>query len=40
MDMSKPEHLEQLKEWMLSYRPEELFDENGKLVPEIAELCA
>lgn len=39
MDMSKPEHLEQLKEWMLSYRPEELFDENGKLVPEIAELA-
>ena len=39
MDMSKPEHLEQLKEWMLSYKPEELFDENGILVPEIAALA-
>ncbi len=39
MDMSKPEHLEQLKEWMLSYKPEELFDENGRLVPEIAALA-
>ena len=39
MDMSKPEHLDQLKEWMLSYKPEELFDENGRLVPEIAALA-
>ena len=36
--MEKPEHLEQLKEWMESYHPEELFDENGRLKPEIAEL--
>lgn len=40
MDMSKPEHLDQLKEWMLSYKPEELFDENGRLVPEIASTCS
>ena len=39
MDMSKPEHLDRLKEWMLSYKPEELFDENGRLVPEIAALA-
>jgi len=27
-----------LEDWMRSYRPEELFDENGALVPELAEL--
>ncbi len=30
--------LSSLKEWLESYRPEELFDENGRLKPEIAEL--
>jgi len=30
-----PEHLVQLAEWMRSYRPQELFDENGSLVPEL-----
>ena len=35
---SNPEHLRLLEEWMRSYRPEELFDENGSLVPELAEL--
>jgi xylulose-5-phosphate/fructose-6-phosphate phosphoketolase len=29
-------HLQQLEEWMRSYRPEELFDEQGRLVPELA----
>jgi xylulose-5-phosphate/fructose-6-phosphate phosphoketolase len=28
-----------LQEWMKSYKPEELFDENAKLVPELAELA-
>jgi xylulose-5-phosphate/fructose-6-phosphate phosphoketolase len=32
------EHLKMLEEWMHSYRPEELFDEKGALVPELAEL--
>jgi xylulose-5-phosphate/fructose-6-phosphate phosphoketolase len=36
---SKPEHLKRLEEWMRSYKPEELFDENGKLVAELAELA-
>ncbi|GAP97360.1 phosphoketolase family protein [Leptolyngbya sp. NIES-2104] len=36
---SKPEHLRMLEEWMRSYKPEELFDEKGKLVPELAELA-
>ncbi len=35
----KPEHLKLLEEWMRSYKPEELFDENGKLIPELAELA-
>ncbi len=33
-----PEHLEQLETWMRSYKPEELFDERGRLLPELAEL--
>ena len=35
----KPEHLALLEQWMKSYRPEELFDEAGKLLPELAELA-
>jgi xylulose-5-phosphate/fructose-6-phosphate phosphoketolase len=34
-----PEHLAQLEEWLKSYRPEELFDANGKLLPELAALA-
>jgi xylulose-5-phosphate/fructose-6-phosphate phosphoketolase len=34
-----PEHLRLLEEWLRSYRPEELFDEQGRLVPELAELA-
>src|SRR5262249_33570090 len=33
-----PEHLKLLEQWMKSYRPEELFDAGGALVPELAEL--
>src|SRR4029453_998074 len=33
-----PAHLALLEEWLRSYRPEELFDEDGKLVPELAAL--
>ena len=32
-------HLKILEEWMRSYRAEELFDANGKLIPELAELA-
>jgi len=35
----KPEHLKILEDWMRSYRPEELFDEQGKLVAELSELA-
>ncbi|HEY0779934.1 MAG TPA: phosphoketolase family protein [Gemmatirosa sp.] len=34
-----PEHLHQLEAWMRSYRPEELFDANGTLIPELAALA-
>jgi xylulose-5-phosphate/fructose-6-phosphate phosphoketolase len=33
---SNPEHLRQLEAWLRSYRPEELFDADGRLKPEIA----
>ncbi len=36
---TNPEHLRQLEEWMRSYQPQELFDENGKLIAELAELA-
>ncbi len=38
-DMDKPEHVAVLEGWMRSYRPEELFDANGRLVPELAALA-
>ena len=34
-----PEHLAILNSWMRSYRPEDLFDVEGKLLPELAELA-
>ena len=36
---SNPAHLQLLEGWMRSYRAEELFDHNGKLLPELAELA-
>jgi xylulose-5-phosphate/fructose-6-phosphate phosphoketolase len=33
-----PEHLRLLEDWLRSYRPEELFDKSGELVPELAAL--
>ncbi len=36
---TKPEHLKQLEQWLQSYRPGELFDTNGSLIPELAELA-
>jgi xylulose-5-phosphate/fructose-6-phosphate phosphoketolase len=34
-----PEHLRQLESWLRSYRPEELFDGQGRLRPELAALA-
>ena len=36
---SNLEHLKLLEQWMKSYKPEELFDEHGKLIPELKELA-
>lgn len=36
--MEKAEHLGLLEEWLRSYRPDELFNEDGRLKPEIAAL--
>ena len=33
-----PDHIKQLESWLKSYKPEELFDENGKLNKEISEI--
>lgn len=38
-DVTKPAHLKILEQWMKSYRPQELFDENGWLRPHIAALA-
>ena len=35
----KPEHIKILEEWMKSYNPSELFDENGKFRAEYAEIA-
>ena len=34
-----PEHLAQLENWLNSYKPDELFDAQGRLLPELAELA-
>ncbi|WP_017258804.1 phosphoketolase family protein [Pedobacter arcticus] len=39
VDPKHPDHLKQLESWMRSYKPEELFDENGTLIPELQELA-
>ena len=39
VDADHPDHLAQLESWMRSYRPEELFDENGRLMPDLADLA-
>ncbi|MCC7107031.1 MAG: phosphoketolase family protein, partial [Chloroflexi bacterium] len=36
---TNPEHLKQLEAWLRSYRPDELFDAQGRLVPELAALA-
>ena len=40
ISMEKPEeHVKILEQWLHSYHPEELFDENGRLLPDIKELA-
>ncbi|MBM9403185.1 phosphoketolase family protein [Gluconacetobacter azotocaptans] len=38
-DLTKPGHLQALESWLRGYRPEELFDESGRLFPDIAALA-
>ena len=38
IDMSKDDHLDILEQWLRSYKPEELFDGMGRLIPELQEL--
>ena len=38
-DMDRPEHLKILEKWLLSYRPRELFDHDGRLKPDLSSLA-
>ncbi|HEY6084148.1 MAG TPA: phosphoketolase family protein, partial [Nitrospira sp.] len=38
-DMEKPAHIKILEQWMKSYQPDQLFDKQGRLVPELAQLA-
>jgi len=37
-EMNHPGHVKILEKWLKSYRPQELFDKSGRLIPELAEL--
>jgi xylulose-5-phosphate/fructose-6-phosphate phosphoketolase len=39
VDSDHLEHVELLERWMKSYKPDELFDEDGRLLAELAELA-
>ncbi|MEO6965278.1 MAG: phosphoketolase family protein, partial [Acidobacteriaceae bacterium] len=39
VDPAHPDHVQLLENWMKSYKADELFDENGTLMPELAELA-
>ncbi len=39
VDADHPDHVKLLESWMKSYKAEELFDKNGRLKPELAELA-
>ena len=36
---TNPAHLKQLEDWLRSYKPEELFDKGGRLIPELKALA-
>ena len=37
--INNEDHLKQLENWLLSYKPDELFDANGRLLPELKQLA-
>ena len=39
VDEAHPENLAALEDWLRSYRPDELFDDDGHLLPQLAELA-
>ena len=39
VSMDKEEHIKILEDWLRSYRPEELFDENGTIIEEVRSMC-
>lgn len=39
ISMEKEEHLGLLEAWLRSYRPEELFDETGRLIKDLQDFC-
>jgi len=39
VDAQHPDHVQVLEDWMKSYKAEELFDENGRLIAELRELA-
>ncbi len=39
VDSEHPDHLKLLEDWMKSYKPEELFDKNGRLITDLAGLA-
>lgn len=39
VSMDKEEHIKILEDWLRSYHPEELFDENGTIIEEVRSLC-
>lgn len=39
VDSDHPGHLKLLEDWLKSYKPEELFDKKGRLIPELAKLA-
>ncbi len=39
VDADHPDHVQLLEDWMRSYRPEELFDQNGRLIAELSALA-
>ena len=38
-DMDRPAHVKLLEKWLKSYRPQELFDKTGRLVPDLSALA-
>src|SRR5262249_17986516 len=38
-DMDKPEHIAMLEQWLKGYKPQELFDATGRLIPDLAALA-